>query len=348
MSTAPAAPALGNISSVALTREQLYDIVWSEPIRTVATRYGLSDRGLAKICVRLHVPVPGRGYWQQKAVGKKVRQPPLKALDPDTPPSERAVTLGPRGSSARRTTSETVAEQSALESAPDRLIQVAAELNDPHPLIERTARALRRRKPDERGLRHPSLKRCLDVHVSTALIDRALRILNALVRALEGRGYAITCPVEGPHRTVVVVDGEQINVCLEEKVDQAVIPEPKSILPRRLEYSFLRPSPRYSYTATGQLILRIADHDLRMFDGRGGTGSDRPSSANSTASSLDSSRLPRRRKPSAGELKSRARPMRNGCARLCDNSEDGSRSERFSAWNKILAHSHRAGTCAST
>lgn len=264
MTSPPAVPSVGKITPVALTREQLYDIVWSEPIRTLAARYGLSDRGLAKICTRLHVPVPGRGYWQQKAVGQKVRQPPLKALDPDTPPSERGVTLRPRDSSARRSTSsEAVIEQRALESTPERLIQVAEELTDPHPLVARTARALQRRKPDERGLRHPSLKRCLDVHVSTALVERALRILDALVRALEGRDYTITCPVEGPRRTVVAVDGEEMGVSLEEKVDASAIPEPKSLLPRRLEYSFLQPSPRYRYTATGQLILRITDRDLR-------------------------------------------------------------------------------------
>src|SRR2546430_15997261 len=101
MST-PSVPPLEKISSVALTREQLYGIVWSEPIRTVAARYGLSDRGLSKICIRLHVPVPGRGYWRQKAVGKKVWQPPLKALPPTAQPGERAVTLGPRDSIARK------------------------------------------------------------------------------------------------------------------------------------------------------------------------------------------------------------------------------------------------------
>jgi hypothetical protein len=54
-----------------------------------------------------------------------------------------------------------------------------------------------------------------------------------------------------------------MGVSLEEKVDASVIPEPKSVLPRRLEYSFLRPTPRYTYKATGQLILRITDRDLR-------------------------------------------------------------------------------------
>src|SRR5256884_568404 len=262
--SAPSVPPLGNITPVALTREQLYGIVWSEPIRTVAARYGLSDRGLAKICIRLHVPVPGRGYWRQKAVGKKVWQPPLKALSPTAQASERAVTLGPRDSNARRSsTNPAVQEQRAKESAPEHLIHVPSELVDPHPLVERTGRALRRRKPDERGLLHPSLKRCLDVHVAKPSVDRELRILDALVRALEGRACAITCPAEGLRRTIVAIDGEEVGVCLEEKIDQSVIPEPKSLLPRRPEYSFLRPSPRYRYAATGQLVLRITDRDLR-------------------------------------------------------------------------------------
>jgi hypothetical protein len=264
MSIPPAAAPVQNIASVALTREQLYDIVWSEPIRTVAARYGISDRGLAKVCTRLHVPVPGRGYWQQKAVGKKVRQPPLKPRPASTPPNEREVTLSPRDSTARKARiSQAVAEQRALESAPEHLIQVPGELTDPHPLVERTAQALQRRKADERGLLHPSLKRSMDVHVSKASVNRALRILNALVKALESRGYAITFPLEGPRRTAVTIDGEEMGVSLEEKVDASVIPEPKSALSRRPEYSFFRPTPRYRYTPTGQLTLRITDRDLR-------------------------------------------------------------------------------------
>ena len=35
-----------------LTREELYAQVWAEPMTKLAQRYGLSDRGLAKICTR--------------------------------------------------------------------------------------------------------------------------------------------------------------------------------------------------------------------------------------------------------------------------------------------------------
>ena len=46
----------------ALNRKALYDLVWAKPISTVAKDYGLSDRGMAKLCERNSIPVPPRGY----------------------------------------------------------------------------------------------------------------------------------------------------------------------------------------------------------------------------------------------------------------------------------------------
>jgi hypothetical protein len=38
----------------------------------LASEYGISGNGLAKICRKLAVPYPGRGYWARKAAGQKV------------------------------------------------------------------------------------------------------------------------------------------------------------------------------------------------------------------------------------------------------------------------------------
>ena len=62
-------------------REKIYQEIWSEPIQHVAKRYNLSDVGLAKVCRKLNIPRPGRGYWAIKAAGKVVpKQPPLPEL----------------------------------------------------------------------------------------------------------------------------------------------------------------------------------------------------------------------------------------------------------------------------
>jgi len=62
-------------------RKKIYDEIWSEPIQHVAKRYNISDVGLAKVCRKLNIPRPGRGYWAIKAAGKPVpTQPPLPQL----------------------------------------------------------------------------------------------------------------------------------------------------------------------------------------------------------------------------------------------------------------------------
>jgi hypothetical protein len=84
------------MQSVRLTREELYRQVWSEPMRTLAQRYNISDVGLAKTCKRLRVPVPGRGYWAKKAAGHRVKQLPLPVLPPNARQSEHEVKLADR------------------------------------------------------------------------------------------------------------------------------------------------------------------------------------------------------------------------------------------------------------
>jgi hypothetical protein len=59
------------------TRNELYDLVWSEPMKTLATKFELSDVGLAKTCRKHDVPLPPRGYWAKLRAGKAVNRAPL-------------------------------------------------------------------------------------------------------------------------------------------------------------------------------------------------------------------------------------------------------------------------------
>jgi len=65
---------------VRMSRPQLFELVWSEPVSSLAARWGLSDRGLAKACQRMEIPLPPRGYWAKVAAGRKVRRPSLPSL----------------------------------------------------------------------------------------------------------------------------------------------------------------------------------------------------------------------------------------------------------------------------
>ena len=65
-----------------VTREELYEEVWSIPISHLAAEYGVSGSYLARVCTALAVPRPPAGYWQKKAVGKAAPRPPLPPAKP--------------------------------------------------------------------------------------------------------------------------------------------------------------------------------------------------------------------------------------------------------------------------
>lgn len=58
-------------------RNTLYEEVWNSPMVQVARRYGISDVMLKKVCSKLDVPTPPRGYWAKVAAGKRPQVPEL-------------------------------------------------------------------------------------------------------------------------------------------------------------------------------------------------------------------------------------------------------------------------------
>ena len=59
-----------------ITRLDLYQQVWNTPMERLAETYGVTGRGLSKICDRFRIPYPPRGYWAKRAAGKNVIEPP--------------------------------------------------------------------------------------------------------------------------------------------------------------------------------------------------------------------------------------------------------------------------------
>lgn len=54
------------------TRQEFYDLVWSQPLTHLAKRVGISDVALGKACRSAQIPHPPVGYWAKLEAGKKV------------------------------------------------------------------------------------------------------------------------------------------------------------------------------------------------------------------------------------------------------------------------------------
>jgi hypothetical protein len=235
---------------IELTREELYKLVWSEPMRVIAPRYGLSDAGLAKICRRLKVPRPGRGYWQRLRVGKRDRRPPLRRLPAGardrviidrTPVPAEVEETGP------------IADQRRFESQPENRIAVPERVGRYHPLVGQTRLALRAAR--SLGYRAARSPKGLAVDVSRASLRRALRIMDTLIKALEARGMSVK--IEGEKRTTVVdVRGTAVQIAVEERYRTIWLPPTLEELERERKYGWA-PTRRYEREPNGKLALRI-------------------------------------------------------------------------------------------
>jgi len=222
-----------------LTREELYDLVWSEPMSTVAPRLGISDAALGKICRRLRVPRPGVGYWQRKEAGKRDPRPRLRPLPAGT--EEWEFRWRPRLPEA----AGPVAEQRLFESNNENRITVPERPGRYHPLVQQIRVALESQEDADRAGKPVP---CFGIEVSRKSRQRALRIMDSLIKALESRRMSVSLD-RARNRTLVDVRGVAVGIQLEERFKQAEV----------------RPG-RWKRVETGQLALKIDgwNRDLRQ------------------------------------------------------------------------------------
>jgi len=225
-----------------VARDTLFEQVWETPISQLSKAYGISDVGLAKICKRMEIPRPPRGYWSKLKVGRAPLKPQLR---PVSESGQEHIVITPTPVGQRNI---------AAAEAPE-IIPVLESLLDPHRLTARSQTALGKGKPDERGIIVPRNKICLDIRVTRASIDRACRIMDALLKALNARGYRVTVGEEDKVNTIVMVDGEALEIGIDEKIRRT-----NHVLTRTEEARYgrsFRIPPRYDYFSTGVLSLRL-------------------------------------------------------------------------------------------
>jgi hypothetical protein len=62
-----------------LSRQALYDLVWSKAKTEVAKGFGVSDVAVGKACKKANIPVPRRGYWAMREAQQRRLRTPLPA-----------------------------------------------------------------------------------------------------------------------------------------------------------------------------------------------------------------------------------------------------------------------------
>ncbi len=166
------------------TRKEFYDLIWSKPITHIAKDFALSDVAIHKICKKHDVPNPPLGWWAKKAHGKKVVQTPLPKLKKD---SSHTITI---------VGGNLLHESDTLKSAREQARIIASNVSE-HPalprnsIVEKTMQALRKAKPNERGLVSVEKAGLVNIAVAPETLDRAERVLDSIVTASFLQGFKL-------------------------------------------------------------------------------------------------------------------------------------------------------------
>ncbi|MCB8883998.1 hypothetical protein ACELLULO517_27420 [Acidisoma cellulosilytica] len=169
------------------TRRELFDLVWSKPTQTIAQELGISDRGLAKICIRHDVPNPSRGYWARIRAGQKIPPPLFREIN--NPALDRIQIVSAVGNLPDET--REMLQKAKAESAeqkkgvPKNLIDPAEPLKKPHRFITATAKELLKAKPDRWGAISAVGDGMCGVTVHKNRAQRTVTFLHALTTKLE-------------------------------------------------------------------------------------------------------------------------------------------------------------------
>lgn len=181
-------------------REKLYNEVWEQPVTKVAEQYGVSDVAIAKVCRKMRIPVPGRGYWRKLQTSQKMKKIPLPKYK-DCPKVLRA--CKPQEEVEQKEVVRLVPEAFVLEKqllqqeeSPEMHIEFDPSVSISNKYVKQTGKKLEKSKKQYSkasgfGRCYSSDDKAFEVSVGPDNIPRVLAILQTLCNELEKRGYSI-------------------------------------------------------------------------------------------------------------------------------------------------------------
>jgi hypothetical protein len=238
-----------------ITRNELYEHLWTKPLTTLAHELGVWYGELLSISNEYKIPRPPLGYWVKVKYGKKVRRTPLRPLpDREEIVREFHVWVPKPCDEEQRDQARALISS---EKASDNRIVVPDSLCDPHPLVAKAEKLLGKAPEDPSHLLVPETAKCLDLQVSRGTLDRALRIMDSLLKELEQREIPIELIDDRQMSTQISVLGETFGICIEEvfdRVERKLTPAQEA---EKKRHPWFFGRPEFDRIPTGNLVLRL-------------------------------------------------------------------------------------------
>jgi hypothetical protein len=238
-----------------MTRQQLYELVWSRPLPAAAATFPMSRITLKRICVKHHVPVPPVGYWAKPAAKREATRTPLPAIG-----------MGEQRIWVRRF-------RQRKAPAPSLAREAKTDRDAWHECTKRTENALGQATPNRRGALIATGLGVASVCVPPETVERALAVLDDLLRAVEKLGYSISL-LTSP--AVFVIERTQVPFAIFERFLRHDGAPDAAETARRESYAASYPEfvegmnflNRWAWRPSGKLMVTIGEGDERRLQHR--------------------------------------------------------------------------------
>lgn len=201
------------MENLKFTRKELYDLVWSMSIRAIAAKYTISESEIKATCKDYNIPTPLNGHWSKLEFNKPVTIIPLPDKENEKLEIEFKVKINISGYVVKELSPLKI-QQLEIEKHLDTKLIVPQKLSNPDKLIIAAREELTRKdKYEDNGLVSCRYE-CIDIKVSKQNTQRALLIMDTLIKALQVRNHEIKIR---NRETYVRIMKEDIELALREK-----------------------------------------------------------------------------------------------------------------------------------
>lgn len=192
-----------------LTRQQLYNLIWKQPLSQLAKRFNVEPQRLKEICAENEIPLPNRGYWSKVRFNKKVVEPPLPLIKN----SNSKINL-----KTRKFRTDYHKRAFELEQRKDLKFKVPGRISTYHPIVRTSKKLLENIDNSEDNFKFYQVAQehdLLPIHTDTKLRSRALRLMDTLIRVVEAIDGNITFYCNRAH---VEMFGQKTELNIRQKV----------------------------------------------------------------------------------------------------------------------------------
>jgi len=208
----------GSKPFIKINIETLHQLIWQKPLSTIAKDWGINSQAITKACDEYNIPRPVSGHWTLVSLGKVPNTVPLS----DVIDGSLMITFGKR--QKPEVNKPTIELPPSKAKSIKRKVTVPNRIGKFHPLSQLAKQHYK--KPTfehDKLMVSPWQIETYQFAVSPEKFDRALKILDSLVKYFDKQGWAFKITDNFTRRSkinAVVINEKTVTFKLREKTKQ--------------------------------------------------------------------------------------------------------------------------------